>query len=108
MINLKLTKFESDLLQMFFNLCPQWKQVITQQIQQSTLQRERSISNYSVYFRNDVKVDRLNIATKMPVEIILGNVDIPAENMINHINGCAIVSPFIRFGQRCYWSQSVF
>ena len=114
MTNLKLTKFESDILQLFFNLCPQWKQVITQQIQQSTFWRERSTSNHSVCFMNDVNVSRLNITTKMPVEIILGKVDIPAESRINHIKGCDVISPCIlsgldrdAIGARMYFSDGL-
>ena len=95
MNEVKLTKLEASSVLLFLDLCPQWKQIISKQIQQSTLQREYGSSNYSVYFTNNLNTEKLGITAKMPVEIILGSVDVPEGNTLKHVNGHRVISPCI-------------
>lgn len=91
----RLSKLEKHAVQLLLDLFPQWKRRISEQIDLSWLQREQEFSNYSVYFVNNAKTRRIEINKKMPIEIILGNVDILDRSKIININGCNIISPCI-------------
>lgn len=88
-----LTEFERGLFQLFFDLYPQWEHALIEQIRLSNLQRVHDLSNYSVYFTGSGKAVPIKINKKMPVEIILGGVEITDNNVINNIKGHNLISP---------------
>ncbi len=110
----KLTELEKCLIRLFFNLCPQWKRIVSEQIMLSDLQRWHDFSNFSVYFMNNTNANRLRTNTKMPVEIIIGSVELPAGIVIKEMNGCQIITPCVvsvldndAIGVRIYFSDGI-
>ena len=79
----ELNREENDMIQLFFELFPKWKEPIYKQICNSRIERYNNMSNYSTYFFLSGKAEPLNIKSKMPVEIILGNIQIPNECILN-------------------------
>ena len=78
-----LTNEENDIIQLFFDLFPQWKDIVCQQICNSKIKRYNNISNNSTCFFPYGKVDSLNIKSKLPVEIILGDIQLPCDCVLN-------------------------
>ena len=95
MFSTKLTGFEHSLIRMFFDLYPQWELIVNKQICFSDIKRIGNFSNFSIIFTNNTPTEHLPINTSMPVEVILGEVDIPANYTMREINGYRTIAPCI-------------
>lgn len=85
-----LTEQENVLLELLFDLCPHWRDTITKQIYTAEIKREFTGSNMAIIFSTK-EVHRLNFDTKVPVEILFGNVDL-SNCISNEVNGCSVIS----------------
>ena len=88
-----LTALENDLLDLFFVAIPSWKATISSQIQASTISRSDCYSSYFVDFDVNNKTDKIDSDIRVPLEIIVGEYEIPKENVIGIVNGCRMISP---------------
>ena len=85
-----LTEQENVLLELLFDLCPHWRDTITKQIYTADIKQEFTGSNMAIIFSTK-EVPRLNFDTRVPVEILLGNVDL-SNCVSNEVNGCTVIS----------------
>ena len=107
-----LTDNECYFLDLFFILCPHWKKIIFDQIYSSEICREITYSNYAVCFKPNKKTSPISSTSKMPVEIILGNVEFMPNCEVKRINNCQVIKPCTlnvpdidAMGVRLYFSE---
>ena len=82
---------EKELLDLFFRVRPEWEKVIGAQIKNADISRADCISSYFVYFRANSYVERLNTHIQVPLEMIVGGVDVPVNDRIGYVNGIQMV-----------------
>lgn len=87
-----LTTLENNLLDLFFLAIPSWKATILSQIKSATISRSDCFSSYFIDFDVRSKTDKIETDVRVPLEIIVGEYEVPTENTIGIVNGCKMIS----------------
>lgn len=83
----KLSKHESELIRLFCEFYPSWKDILREQIQNSQICRVDMDSSYFVDFDVARNVAPVPCGIEVPVGIIVGEVDIPPTQILRRVNG---------------------
>lgn len=88
-----LTPLECDLLKLFYLAIPSWKEPLLSQLKLSVVSHSDCFSSYFINFDVSSKADKLCTDVQVPIEIIVGEVEVPQDKVIGTINNCKVISP---------------
>ena len=88
-----LTPLECNLLDLFFLAIPSWKATILSQLKLSVVSRSDCFSSYFINFDVPRNTGKIYTDVQVPIEIIVGDVEVPQNKVIGSINNCKIISP---------------
>lgn len=89
---LELTEVENYIIQLFFDFFPLWQNTLKEQIRNSKIYRTDKNSSYFINFNVERYVAHIPCLTEVPVQIILGAVDIPTAQVLRRLNGHIVTS----------------
>lgn len=97
-----LTKYENDIISLFFEILPLWKRTLNDQVQNSYIRRVNMNSSYFVDFNVSRHVAPVPCNIEVPVEIIVGEVSIPPVQILRRVNGHIVTKACSFFVQDKY------
>ena len=98
----QLTKYENDIILLFFEVFPSCKNALNDQVQNSDIRRANMNSSYFVDFNVSRHVAPVPCNIEVPVEIIVGEVSIPPAQILRRVNGHIVTKACSFFVQDQY------
>lgn len=98
----KLSKHESELIRCFCEFYPSWKDILRRQIRNSQICRVDMESSYFVDFDVARNVEPAPCDVEVPIEIIVGEVDIPPTQILRRVNGYVVTKAYSFFVPDAY------